>query len=94
MAGCDAVTAAFAAIAETEHLLFIRGLIPHMLARPLLTGSSLGRAERTRRCGTSHDEPATGVNIGGSQCITVCGRPIAGQQCPAGQTGSATPGRG
>jgi hypothetical protein len=37
MAGYDAVTAAFAAIAETEHLLFIRDLIPYMLARPLLT---------------------------------------------------------
>jgi hypothetical protein len=37
MAGYDAVTAAFAAIAETEHLRFIRDLIPYMLARPLLT---------------------------------------------------------
>lgn len=38
MAGCDAVTAAFAAIAETEHLLCSRDLIPYMLARPLLIG--------------------------------------------------------
>ena len=38
MAGCAAVTAAFAAIAETEHLLFSRDLIPYMLARPLLIG--------------------------------------------------------
>jgi hypothetical protein len=38
MAGCDAVTAAFAAIAETEHLPFSRDLIPYMLARPLLIG--------------------------------------------------------
>ena len=38
IAGCDAVTAAFAAIAETEHLLFSRDLIPYLLARPLLIG--------------------------------------------------------
>jgi hypothetical protein len=35
---CDAVTAAFAAIAQTKHLLFIRDLIAYMLARPLMIG--------------------------------------------------------
>jgi hypothetical protein len=38
LAGYGAVTPAFVSIAETEHLLCTRGLIPRMLARPLLTG--------------------------------------------------------
>jgi hypothetical protein len=34
----SAVIPAFVSIAETEHLLFSRDLIPYMLPRPLLIG--------------------------------------------------------
>ena len=91
MAARDAVTAAFAGIAETEHLLFIRDLIPY--TRWLGPYDRLepwqGREVTPVRHVPSRSRRVAPTLRAGS-ALAVSGRATAGR-CPAAQTGSATP---